>query len=308
MVKKPDLTARLGPLILPNPVMLASGTCSYGLEMEEHVDLGAIGAVVVKGLSLKPSAGNPPPRIVETPSGMLNAIGLENIGVEAFLREKLPELRTRGTRVIVNVYGTSVDEYRRLSEILDGAEGVDALELNISCPNVKKGGLLFGQDPKETRRLVSAVRKVTDKPLLVKLTPNVTSIVDSARAAVDGGADILTLINTLQGMAIDVEKRRPALANVIGGLSGPAIRPVAVRCVWQVCRAVKIPVVGCGGIFTARDALEFLLAGAGAVQLGTVNFVHPDAWRAITEGIEEYMERHGAGKLSGLVGSAGDGS
>jgi len=303
-VKKPDLTARLGPLTLPNPVMLASGTCSYGIEMEPHVDVGAVGAVVVKGLSLKPSAGNPPPRIVETPSGMLNAIGLENIGVEAFLRDKLPELRRRGARVIVNVYGTSIDEYRRLSAILDDAEGVDALELNISCPNVMKGGLLFGQEPRETQRLVATVRKVTSKPLLVKLTPNVTSIVDIARAAADGGADILTLINTLQGMAIDVERRKPALANVIGGLSGPAIRPVAVRCVWLVCRALKIPVIGVGGIFTARDALEFLLAGAGAVQIGTINFVHPDAWRDIVQGIGEYMEKHRIPKLSDLVGKA----
>jgi dihydroorotate dehydrogenase (NAD+) catalytic subunit len=303
LVKSVDMKARLGPLELPNPVMLASGTCAYGLEMEPYGDLAGIGAIVVKGLSLEKSEGNPPPRIVETPSGMLNAIGLENIGVEAFLRDKLPLLQKKGARIIVNIYGETVDKYRRLAEMLDGEDGICALEANISCPNVKKGGLLFGQDPRETYRVVAAVRKKTGKPLLVKLTPNVTDVATVARAAVDAGADALTLINTLQGMAVDVETRRPALANIVGGLSGPAIRPVAVRCLWQVRQAVSVPLVGVGGIHDAADALEFIIAGADAVQLGTVNFVYPDRWRRVLEGIEDYLRRHEMRSLRKLVGS-----
>jgi dihydroorotate dehydrogenase (NAD+) catalytic subunit len=283
--------------------MLASGTCSYGIEMEPYGDIAGLGAIVVKGLSLKPSAGNPPPRIAETPSGMLNAIGLENIGVKAFLRDKLPLLRRKGARVIANIYGETVEDYRRLAEILDDADGVIAMEANISCPNVKKGGLLFGQDPRETGRVVAAVRRATGKPLLVKLTPNVTSVPEIARAAEAAGADALTLINTLQGMAIDVEARRPRLANVIGGLSGPAIRPVAIRIVWQVRQAVDIPLVGVGGIHTPGDALEFIIAGASAVQLGTVNFVYPDRWTEVLAGIADYLRRHRIGSLSDLVGS-----
>ena len=297
------MTARLGPLELPNPVMLASGTCAYGLEMEPYGDLSGLGAIVVKGLSLEKSEGNPPPRIAETPSGMLNAIGLENIGVEAFLRDKLPLLREKGVRVIVNIYGETVEKYLRLAEILDKEEAICALEANISCPNVKKGGLLFGQDPRETYRVVAAVRRKTGKPLLVKLTPNVTDVAVIARAAVDAGADALTLINTLQGMAVDVESRRPALANIVGGLSGPAIRPVAVRCLWQVRQAVSVPLVGVGGIHDAADALEFIIAGADAVQLGTVNFVYPDRWRLVREGIEEYLRRHDMQSLDQLVGT-----
>jgi dihydroorotate dehydrogenase (NAD+) catalytic subunit len=303
VVRDVDLTTRLGPLELPNPVMLASGTCSYGIEMEPHGEISGLGAVVVKGLSLRPSPGNPPPRIVETPSGMLNAIGLENIGLAAFLRDKLPLLRERGARVVVNVYGETLEEYRRLAGELDGVEGICGIEVNISCPNVKKGGLLFGQDARETRRLVEAVRRETGSPLLVKLTPNVTDVTEIARAAADGGADALTLINTLQGMAVDVESRRPCLANVLGGLSGPAIRPVAVRVLWQVRQAVPLPLIGVGGIFEARDALEFIIAGASAVQLGTVNFVYPDRWRLVLEGIASYLRRHGIPELSRLVGS-----
>ena len=303
MVKPVDMAVELGPLSLPNPVMLASGTCSYGIEMEPWGDLSGIGAIVVKGLSLLPSDGNPPPRIVETPSGMLNAIGLENIGVQAFLREKLPLLREKGARVIANIYGETRGEYSRLAGILDGAEGLCAMEVNISCPNVKKGGLLFGQDARETDRLVSAVRRATGKPLLVKLTPNVTDVAEIARAAEGAGADALTLINTLQGMAVDVECRRPSLANVMGGLSGPAIRPVAVRVLWQVRQAVDIPLVGVGGIFTAGDALEFIIAGASAVQLGTVNFVSPDRWAEVLDGIAAYLGRHRLPDIASLVGS-----
>ena len=299
----PDLRVSIGDLELLNPVLLASGTCGYGLEMAPYGDVAGLGAVVVKGLSRQPSPGNPPPRIVETPSGMLNSIGLENVGLEAFLAEKLPKLRRVGARVIVNFYGGCTDDYRDLASQLDGVEGVHGLEMNISCPNVKRGGLLIGQEPAEVHRAVAAVRKATRLPLIVKLTPNVTDIRLTARAAAEAGADGLTLINTLQGMAVDVETRRPALARVIGGLSGPAIRPVAVRMVWQVCRELTIPVIGCGGIWTARDALEFILAGATAVQLGTVNFTHPGRWAEVLAGIESYLVRHGVERLTDLIGA-----
>lgn len=299
----PDLRVRLGPLGLPNPVMLASGTCGYGERMQDYADLAGLGAIVVKGISLLPEPGNPPPRIVETPSGMLNSIGLENVGLQAFLAEKLPRLRAAGARVIVNVYGGCRSDYGELAARLDGVEGVSGLELNISCPNVSKGGLLFGQDPQEVHRTVALARRRTALPLLVKLTPNVTDIRVTARAAEQAGADVLTLINTLQGMAVDVERRRPALSRVVGGLSGPAIRPVAVRTVWQASRAVRIPVVGVGGIWTARDALEFIIAGATAVQLGTVNFAYPDRWVEVREGIADYLRRHRIARVADLVGS-----
>jgi dihydroorotate dehydrogenase (NAD+) catalytic subunit len=234
---------------------------------------------------------------------MLNSIGLENVGVEAFLEEKLPKLRRIGARVIVNFYGSCADDYRELASQLDGVEGVHGLEMNISCPNVRRGGLLIGQEPEEVHRAVATVRKATRLPLLVKLTPNVTDIRLTARAAAEAGADGLTLINTLQGMAVDVETRRPALARVVGGLSGPAIRPVAVRMVWQVRQELKIPVVGCGGVWTARDALEFILAGATAVQLGTVNFTHPGRWIDVLAGIESYLVRHGVERVTDLVGA-----
>ncbi len=299
----PDLSVRLGTMELPNPVMLASGTCGYGVEMRPTVDLSRIGAVVVKGLSLEPAPGNPPPRVVETPSGMLNSIGLENIGVKAFLGLKLPRLREFGARVIVNFFGDRLEDYRRLAGVLDGADGVHGLEVNISCPNVRRGGLLFGQDPRETHRVVAAVRRATGKLLLVKLTPNVTDVRVIARAAVEAGADALTLINTLQGMSVDIKTRRPSLATVTGGLSGPAIRPVAVRMVWQVSQAMAVPVVGVGGISTARDALEFIIAGACAVQLGTVNFVYPDRWKEIIEGVAAYLRGAGLTHISQLVGT-----
>lgn len=299
----PDLTVRVGGLELPNPVLLASGTCGYGIEMLPFGDLSRLGAVVVKGLSREPSPGNPPPRIVETPSGMLNSIGLENIGLRAFLAEKLPQLRRIGARVIVNFYGGCLRDYRELAAALDGADGIHGLEMNISCPNVKRGGLLLGQEPRQVHKAVRAVRSVTRLPLLVKLTPNVTDVRLTARAAAEAGADGLTLINTLQGMAVDVETRRPALARIVGGLSGPAIRPVAVRMVWQVRQELKIPLIGCGGIWTARDALEFLIAGATAVQLGTVNFTHPDRWVEVLAGIGDYLERKGITRVTDLVGS-----
>jgi dihydroorotate dehydrogenase (NAD+) catalytic subunit len=304
VVAGPDLAVRLGGLALPNPVLLASGTCGYGLEMAPHGDIAGLGAVVVKGLSLEPSAGNPPPRIVETPSGMLNSIGLENVGVRAFLAEKLPHLRRAGARVIVNFSGGCAADYRELARRLDGAEGVAALEMNISCPNVKAGGLLFGQDPRQAHRVVALVRRATRLPLLVKLTPNVTDIRLTARAAAEAGADALTLINTLQGMAVDVGTRRPALARVVGGLSGPAIRPVAVRMVWQVRQALPaVPIVGCGGVWNARDALEFIIACATAVQLGTVNFTYPARWVEVRDGIAAYLREHRIARVVDLVGA-----
>lgn len=299
----PDLAVAIGGLRLPNPVLLASGTCGYGLEMLPHGDIAALGAVVVKGLSLAPSPGNPPPRIVETPSGMLNSIGLENVGLDAFLADKLPKLRRIGARVIVNFYGGCREDYRELAARLDGVDGLHALEMNISCPNVKRGGVLIGQEPTEVHRAVSAVRGATRLPLIVKLTPNVTDIRVTARAAAEAGADALTLINTLQGMAVDVESRRPALARVVGGLSGPAIRPVAVRMVWQVRQELSIPLIGCGGVWAARDALEFIIAGASAVQLGTVNFTHPGRWVEVLAGIEDYLIRHGLERVTDLVGA-----
>lgn len=299
----PDLTVRLGPLELKNPVIAASGTFGYGEEYASLVDLNRLGAVVVKGLSLKPMAGNPPPRIVETPGGMLNAIGLANIGVEAFLKEKLPRLRGVDTQVIVNIYGHHIDEYGELASALKGVPGIAALEVNISCPNVECGGMAFGVDPEVSARVTERVVRNTDKPVIVKLSPNVTDIRVIAGAVEGAGAHAVSLINTLTGMAIDVERRRPVLANGVGGLSGPAIKPVAVRMVYQVSRAVRIPVIGLGGIMDHRDALEFLLAGASAVQVGTANFVNPRACLDILDGLREYCTAQGVGAIAALVGA-----
>jgi dihydroorotate dehydrogenase (NAD+) catalytic subunit len=300
---EPDLTVRLGPLKLKNPVIAASGTYGYGEEYAALVDLNRLGAVVVKGLSLKPMAGNPPPRIVETPAGMLNAIGLANIGVEAFLKEKLPRIRGLDTRIIVNIYGHHIDEYGELASVLKGVEGVAALELNISCPNVECGGMAFGTDPQVSAKVTERVVRNTDKPVIVKLSPNVTDIRAIAKAVEGAGADAVSLINTLTGMAIDVEKRRPVLANIVGGLSGPGIKPVALHMVYQVSGAVKIPVIGLGGIMEPRDALEFMLAGAGAVQVGTANFVNPRACLDIVDGLRKYCLEQGIGRLAELVGA-----
>ncbi len=276
-----------------NPVWTASGTFGFGLEYAPYVDLNRVGAVCVKGLSIKPREGNEPPRIWETPCGMLNAIGLQNPGVEYFLKEIVPKLKEYKCRVIANIYGSTVEEYVAVAKEISGAEGVDAVELNISCPNVKKGGLAFGVDPVEAARLTEEVKKVLDKPLIVKLSPNVTDIVEVAKAIESAGADALSAINTLLGMAIDIRKKKPRLKNKFGGLSGPAIKPVAVRMVYQVSRAVKIPVIGIGGISTWEDAIEFFLAGAKAVQVGTANFFNPKAVEEIVEGIEKYMREEG---------------
>ncbi len=299
----PDLTTHIGPLDLQNPVIAASGTFGYGLEFEPLVDLNLLGAVVVKGLSLKPMAGNPPPRIVETPGGMLNAIGLANIGLEAFLRDKLPRLRKFTTPIIVNIYGHHTDEYGELASELRGVEGVSALEVNISCPNVECGGMAFGIDPATSARVTETVVKNTDKPVIVKLSPNVTDIKTVAKAVEGAGAHALSLINTLTGMAIDVESRRPKLANIVGGLSGPAIKPIALYMVYQVARTVKIPVIGMGGIMDHRDAIEFLMVGARAVEIGTANFVNPRVTLEVIEGIRNYCVENGIRQIGEIVGS-----
>ncbi len=298
-----DLSVQVGALRLKNPIMSASGCFGYGLEYAEAVDLATLGAVVVKGLFLNERQGHPPPRIVETPAGMLNAIGLQGIGVHRFVREKMPELRRAGATVIVNVCGTTVDEYVEVSRILSDTEGVAALELNISCPNIKEGGITFGCDLVNTGIVVSAVRRATTLPLIPKLTPNVTSVASFAKAAEDAGADAVSLVNTFLAMAIDVETRRPKLSNVMGGLSGPAIRPIAVRMVYDCAQRVKIPVIGMGGIACAADALEFLIAGATAVQVGTANFVDPFIWPKLEEGIRDYLARHGIARVADLVGT-----
>jgi dihydroorotate dehydrogenase (NAD+) catalytic subunit len=299
----PDLSVDIGDLRLKNPVMAASGTFGYGEEYAPFVDLNRLGAVIVKGLSLEPRDGNPPPRIMETPSGMLNAVGLQNIGVRAFVEKKLPFLRQYETAVITNIFGETIDEYRRVTEILSGVDGIHAIEINISCPNVKKGGNAFGARPEVAAEVTRQVRGETNLPIIVKLTPNVTDIAEIALAAESAGADAVSLINTLTGMSVDIEQRRPHLANITGGLSGPAIRPVALRMVWQVVRAVKIPVIGIGGIMTAGDALEFLITGARAVEIGTANFLHPSATTEILDGIGDYLTRHGIGKITELIGS-----
>ncbi len=299
-----DLTTRIGSLTLANPLIAASGCFGYGLEYERVVDLSSLGAVAVKGLFLTEREGHPPPRIVETPAGMLNAIGLQGIGVRRFVRERLPKLRDRHAVVIVNVCGVTLDEYVEVSHILSDAEGVGAIELNISCPNIKEGGIQFGCSLHGTFDVVSAVRKATRLPLIPKLTPNVTSVSAFARAAEDAGADAVSLVNTFLAMAIDVETRRPVLSNVMGGLSGPAIRPIAVRMVYECREQIRIPIIGMGGITDARDALEFIIAGASAVQVGTANFVDPFIWSKLLDGFADYGARHGVERLADLVGAA----
>ncbi|WP_028584124.1 dihydroorotate dehydrogenase [Desulfogranum mediterraneum] len=299
----PDLRVNIGRLELANPVMTASGTFGYGREFSSFVDLDRIGAIVVKGISLEPRAGNPPPRVVETPCGMLNAIGLENVGVEQFLVRKLPFLQQIKCKVLVNILGDSVEEYVALARHLSGHQGIDGLEINISCPNVKKGGVAFGTSPEMAAAVTAAVKAATDLPVIVKLSPNVTDIVTMAKAVEDGGADGISLINTLIGMAIDATTRRPRLGNIIGGLSGPAIKPVALRMVWQVASNVRIPVIGIGGIGTTEDAIEFLLAGASAVQVGTANFYAPSAADTIRQGLADYLSDQPEESLGELIGS-----
>src|SRR3954468_9126748 len=298
-----NLAVRIGSLTLKNPLIAASGCFGYGTEYSDVVDIASLGGVAVKGLFLAEREGHPPPRIVETPAGMLNAIGLQGIGVHRFIAEKMPELRTRGAVVIVNICGTTLQEYVELATILSDVEGVHALELNISCPNIKEGGITFGCSLHGTSDVVSAVRKATTLPVIPKLTPNVTDIKSIAKAAEDAGADAVSLVNTFLAMAIDVETRRPRLSNIVGGLSGPAIRPIAVRMVYECRQAISIPIIGMGGIASAADVLEFMIAGATAVQVGTANFVDPFLWTKLLDGIRDYMTRHAIARLADLTGT-----
>lgn len=303
-VQPPNLAVNLGGgLVLKNPVVAASGTFGYGEEYAQVLDLNRLGAIAVKGLSLEPRSGNPEPRLIETPAGMLNAIGLANVGLNAFVSQKLPVLRRFDVKVIVNIFGGTIDEFELLAQRLSDAEGVHALEVNVSCPNVKQGGISFGQSPSAVFEVVRAVRNKTHLPTIVKLSPNVTDIAEIAKAAHAGGATAVSLINTVVGMSIDVEARRPKLASWTGGLSGPAIRPIAVRMVWEVSKAVPIPILGMGGITCADDAIEFLLAGASAVAVGTGNWVNPRATINVLDGLNTYLVRHGFNDVRQLVGA-----
>ena len=299
----PDLRVNIGSLELQNPVMTASGTFGYAREFEDLVNLHRLGGIIVKGISLEPRAGNPPQRIVETPCGMLNAIGLQNVGVERFITEKMVYLKGIGVPVVVNILGDTVDEYRQITERLQGIEGIAALEVNISCPNVKKGGVAFGTVPTMAAAVTEAVKKAADVPVMVKLSPNVADIVEMAKAVEAGGADSISLINTLIGMAIDLKRRKPVLANVIGGLSGPAIKPIALRMVYQAAGAVQIPVIGIGGIENAEDALEFIVAGATAVQIGTANFINPRVSEEVVVGIGDYVKFNKLASIRDLIGT-----
>ncbi len=298
-----DLSVKIGELQMKNPVMTASGTFGYGEEYADFVDLTQIGGIIVKGTTLHPREGNPYPRMAETPQGMLNAVGLQNKGVHYFVEHIYPRIKDIGTNMIVNVSGSAIEDYAETASIIDGLDRIPAIELNISCPNVKQGGMAFGVTARGAEEVVSAVRKVYHKTLIVKLSPNVTDITEIARAAEAGGADSVSLINTLLGMAIDAERRRPLLSTVTGGMSGAAVKPIALRMVWQVARAVRIPVIGLGGIMNARDAVEFLLAGASAIQIGTANFIDPCVTVRVAEGINDYLERHGFKSVREIIGA-----
>ncbi len=302
MDKEPDLSVHIAGISLKNPVITASGTFGYGDEYSSLVDLNQLGAIIPKGISLKPIEGNPPPRIVETAAGMLNAIGLQNVGLEVFIREKLPFLKQHKPPVIINIFGYTVEEYSQLAQEFDNQE-IDGLEINISCPNVKEGGCFFGHDPQMAYEVIDQVRRNTSLPIIAKLSPNVADITLIARSVQDAGADAISLINTLVGMAIDVENRIPILANATGGLSGPAIKPVALRMVWQVASVAHVPIIGIGGIVTARDALEFMIAGASAVEIGTAHFIHPRAGLEVIDGMREYLIRHKIARITDIVGT-----
>jgi len=299
-----NLTVKLGNLIFKNPVLTASGTFGYGIEFFKYVDLNKLGGFIVKGLSLQEKKGNKPPRIVETPCGMLNAIGLQNVGVERFIEEKLSKLQGLSTHIIANIYGTEVEEFVRLAEILDKEPLISALEVNVSCPNVSAGGALFGKDPDMVYVLTVSIKKVTKKPVIVKLTPNVEDIAFVAQAAQSAGADAVSLINTITGMVIDVKNRKPFLANKTGGLSGPAIYPIGVRMVYEVYEKVKIPIIGVGGIYNANVALQYIMAGASLIEIGTANFIDPTISIQVIKGIEEFMNEEGVDSISELVGVA----
>ena len=298
-----DLSTDFAGMALRNPVLLASGTCGYGEELEPFVAMSSLGGIVTKTITPEPRSGNPPPRIVETAAGMLNAIGLQNPGLEGFIQHKWPYLSRLDTQVIVNIAAPTAEQHGEMAAALDGIDGIAGLEVNISSPNMKDGGMLFGCDPRAARAVIEEVRRATRLPVIAKLTPNVTDIVEIARAVCDGGADGISMINTLVGMAVDVDGRRSVLANVTGGLSGPAIKPVALAMTWKVHRAVDLPIMGIGGITSARDALEFILVGATAVQVGTASFTKPDAGDAIAQGIGAYCEANGIDDLRSLVGT-----
>lgn len=300
---KPDLSVNISGIRMKNPVMVASGTFGYGEEYKSFFDLRELGAIVTKSITLFPKNGNSPPRIYETPSGMLNAIGLQNVGLERFINEKMPFLRSLGIPIIVSISGEEIDEYVELASELNSVDGISGIEVNISCPNVAKGGMMFGSEPSMTYELVKSVRSATSLPLIVKLSPNVTNITKIASSAEHAGADILSLINTLLGMAVDIHTRRPRLKNITGGLSGPAIRPIAIRMVWQVKRSVNLPIIGMGGIMNAEDALEFIITGANAVAIGTANFVNPVATKEIISGIEDFLVQNNLKSVNELVGT-----
>lgn len=298
-----DLKTTIGGLVMSNPVMTASGTFGYGVEYSDFMDISRLGAVIVKGTTNKAREGNPYPRMAETPSGMLNAVGLQNKGVDYFVEHIYPMVQTLGCQTIVNVSGSSIDDYMEIASALNRLEGIPAIELNISCPNVKEGGMAFGVKAESVFAVVSAVRKVYLKTLIVKLSPNVTDITEMARAAESAGADAVSLINTLLGMAIDAESRKPLLSTVTGGLSGPAVKPVALRMVWQTYKAVRIPVIGIGGICSASDAIEFMLAGASAIEIGTANFIDPSVSVKVIDGISAYLDRHGYSSVKQIIGA-----
>ena len=302
-ISKINLSVNIAGILMKNPVMVASGTFGYGEEYAKYIDLNKLGAIVVKGLSLTPREGNPPPRIVETSAGMLNSIGLQNIGIDSFINEKLPFLEKFDTKVIVNFFGDSIDEYCEVAKKVDSVSGIHGLEMNISCPNKKEGWLEFGTNPDLAFRVVNAVRKNTRLPLIVKLSPNVTDITVIAKAASDAGADAISLINTLSGMVIDIKTRKPKLANIIGGLSGPAIKPVALKMVWQVAKTIKLPIIGVGGIMTYEDAIEFMIAGASAVQIGTANFIDPASSEKIIDGLKLYCGQNSIKDINEIAGS-----
>ncbi|MEE8382046.1 MAG: dihydroorotate dehydrogenase [Thermodesulfobacteriota bacterium] len=303
MNKKVNLSVEIDKIKMRNPIMAASGTFGYGEEYRNYTPINRLGALITKGISLNPRLGNPPPRLAETAGGMLNAIGLENIGVDALIEEKAPRFKKFGSPVIVNIFGATLKEYEEVAKRLNKVEEVAGLEINISCPNIKRGGISFGTDPKEVFSVVSRVRKSSSLPILVKLSPNVTDITEIARSAEEAGADAISLINTLTGMAVDVETRTPKLGNITGGLSGPAIKPVALRMVWEVYNTVKIPVVGMGGIFSAKDALEFIIVGASAVQIGTAHFINPKVTMEVIAGLKKYLRDHKINNIISLVGS-----
>ena len=299
-----DIRTNIGGLSLKNPVMTASGTFGYGIEFDDLVNLEDIGGIIVKGTTLNPREGNDYPRMAETPSGMLNCVGLQNKGVDYFCQHIYPEIKDINTNMIVNVSGSSPDDYAECASRIDALDNIPAIELNISCPNVKQGGMAFGVTTKGAYEVVKAVREAYHKTLIVKLSPNVTSIIDIAKVVEDAGADAVSLINTLMGLVIDTERRKPLLSIGTGGLSGPAVKPVAVRCVWQVAKAVRIPVIGLGGIMNAKDAIEFLMAGACAIEIGTANFIDPAVSVKVAQGINDWLDQHGCKSIKEIIGAA----